>query len=46
MGMREKGYLVVQVLNVLLYRINKLSLVLLYRATNLYEASFSKKDSQ
>ena len=32
-----RGYLVEQVLNVLLYGIDKLSLVLLYRTTNLHE---------
>jgi hypothetical protein len=31
------GYLVVQVLNILLYRIDKLRLVLLYHTTNLHK---------
>ena len=36
-------YLVVQVLNVLLYRIDELRLVLLYRTTNLHECHSAEK---
>ena len=42
-GNEGEGYLVVQVLNVFLYRINKLGLVLLYRTTNLHEYRSARK---
>ena len=37
------GYLVVQVLNVLLYKIDKFILVLLYRTTNLHECRSAER---